>query len=337
MVNVGVVGLGMMGLTHLDYYTKLSGARVVAVADADPDRRSGKVAAKGNIEGQAQGGFDFAAVEQYADGMALIDDPDVQLVDVCLPTPLHARFAIAAMRKGKHVLVEKPLARTAADADAIVAEAQRSGVIAMPAMCMRFWPGWTWLKSAIAEKRYGRVLAAHFRRVASHPGGPFYKDGRACGGAALDLHIHDTDFIRWCFGPPRAVTSKGYSALSGCLDHMLTQYHYDDISLVTAEGGWAMQDGFPFTMQYTVNFESATAVFDLAAAEKLMVYRKGEAPAAIPVEPTMGYEHEIAYMIECVANGRQPSVVTLAEAAEAVRLIEAEVKSVETGQAVEVQ
>jgi predicted dehydrogenase len=329
MVNVGVIGLGMMGLTHLDCYAKRPDAKVVAVADADADRRSGRNRASGNIDGQAQGGFDFASVRQYADGMELIDDPEVQLVDICLPTPLHARFAIAAMRKGKHLLVEKPLARTAADADAIVAEAARSGVIAMPAMCMRFWPGWTWLKTAIAENTCGLVRSAHFRRLASHPGAPFYLDGRACGGAALDLHIHDADFVRWCFGPPRSVSSHGYTGVSGCIDHIVTHYHYDDVPLVVAEGGWTMQPGFPFTMQYTVNFEHATAVYDLAAADKLMLYRKGEAPTAIPVDPSMGYDHEIAYILDCIQAARPPIIVTLAEAAEAVRLVEAELRSMQ--------
>src|SRR5260370_39218043 len=72
MINVGVIGLGMMGLTHLDVYAAAAGARVVAIADADPDRRSGKVKASGNVEGQAKGGFDVASVKGYADGMELI-------------------------------------------------------------------------------------------------------------------------------------------------------------------------------------------------------------------------------------------------------------------------
>src|SRR5947209_3168669 len=191
MINVGVIGLGMMGLTHLDVYAGLGmKAKVAAIADPDADRRSGKSRAAGNVEGQAKGQFDLASARGYADGMELIRDPSVQLVDICLPTPLHKPFAIAALEAGKHVLVEKPLARTSADAFAIADAADRafekSGAIAMPAMCIRFWPGWTWLKEAIERQTYGRVLSARFTRLATHPPGTFYANAEASGAAALD-------------------------------------------------------------------------------------------------------------------------------------------------------
>ena len=148
MINVGVIGLGMMGLTHLDVYVGSKNAKVVAVADADPNRLSGKVQARGNVDGQAQGKFDVTKVKGYTDALALINDPQVQMIDVCLPTPLHKKFGIAVLEAGKHLLMEKPLARTSADAYALVDAAEiafkKSGALAMPAMCMRFWPGWNW-------------------------------------------------------------------------------------------------------------------------------------------------------------------------------------------------
>jgi predicted dehydrogenase len=340
MHKVGIIGLGMMGATHLDVYAKREDVRVVAVADVDPDRRSGRTIAAGNIKGQAQGGFDFSTVKQYAEGMDLIRDAGVEIVDVCLATPLHRRYAEAALAAGKHTLVEKPLARTAVDAAAIADAASKApGAVAMPAMCMRFWPGWTWLKEAVASRRYGRVLSADFRRIASHPGGKFYCDGDACGGGILDLHIHDTDFVQYLFGVPRAVESRGYARVSGAVDHVATTYLYDnraDGPFVTAEGSWTMQGGFPFTMQYTVNFEQATAVFDLAAASPLTVYQQGKPPQPVELPAGMGYEHEIAYFLDCVAAGRQPTTVTLAQAADAVRIVEAERESVRTGRAVSV-
>ena len=63
MLNVGVIGLGMMGVTHLDVYTAMPGAKVVAVADAIADRLSGRERAAGNVKGQAQGAFDLASVK----------------------------------------------------------------------------------------------------------------------------------------------------------------------------------------------------------------------------------------------------------------------------------
>ena len=337
-INVGVIGLGMMGATHLDAYATLPQARVAAVADPNPDLRSGKASASGNIEGQAQGGVDLSSAAQYADGYELIADPNVEAVDICLPTPLHLDFALAAMEAGKHVLIEKPLARTAEDAQRLVeAAAQHPEQIVMPAMCMRFWPGWDWLKQAIDAGTYGPVRAAHLRRVSPHPGGAFYRDGDACGGAILDLHIHDTDFVQWCFGPPAAVSSRGYAKVTDRVDHVFTDYRYDvpDAPGVTAEGGWAMADGFPFNMQYTVNFEQATVVFDLSASEPLTLYHEGKAQP-IDLPKGMGYEHEIRYFIECIAAGRQPERGTAADAARAVAIVEAEAQSIRDGQPVAV-
>jgi predicted dehydrogenase len=337
MIRVGVVGLGMMGLTHLDVYSELEGVSVVAIADADPARRSGQVKAEGNVKGQAQGKFDITKVRAYSDGMELINDPEVDVVDICLPTPLHRKFSISALQAGKHLLVEKPLARTAADAFAIAEAAERASGIAMPAMCMRFWPGWSWLKQAIDEKRYGKVLAAKFVRLASHPGGPFYSNAEASGAAALDLHIHDADFVRFCFGPPTAVNSRGYSKVTTGVDHLETQYAFDEVPLVVAEGGWCMEGAYPFRMQYTVNFERATAVYDMLASQPLVLYEKGAEAAAVPVDSVMGYRLEIEYFINCVRQGRRPDVVTLRDGAEAVRLVEAEVQSVKEGRAVSLE
>ncbi|MEM1444541.1 MAG: Gfo/Idh/MocA family oxidoreductase [Planctomycetota bacterium] len=335
-IQVGVIGLGMMGMTHLDAYAKLSNARVVAVADRNEDKRTGRTKASGNIEGQAQGGFDFDTVKQYAEPADLIADPDVQLVDVCLPTPTHVKFALTALEAGKHVLIEKPLARTAEQADQIIAAAERSPGLTMCAMCMRFWPGWTWLKDAVDQQTYGTVHAATFRRLADHPGGKYYEDGDACGGAILDLHIHDADFVQYLFGMPESVTSVGYSKLTNRVDHVATQYHFagSNPPLVTAEGGWSMAKGFGFRMEYTVNFAEATAVFDLAQSEPLTLYRSGAEPETIELPEGMGYEHEIRYFLDCLASGEKPSRITLASAADSIRLIEAEARSVEARQRV---
>ncbi len=331
MIRVGVVGVGLMGGTHLDVYAKRSDAKVVAVSDRIRERREGKAGAAGNIEGQAQGGFDFSSVKKYAEGFDLIRDGDVDLVDICLPTDLHLEYALAALEGGKHVLIEKPLARTSGEAERIAQAARRAKGLAMCAMCMRFWPEWVWLEEAVKRRTYGKVKAAHFRRVASHPGGAFYSDGERCGGALLDLHIHDTDFVSHCFGLPSAVSSRGYAAVSGAIDHVVTSYVYDDVPIVVAEGGWAMAPGFGFHMQYTVNFERATAVFDFDALEKLMLYERGKKPRAVHVKRGMGYEHEIAYILDCIQRRRKPRTVTLSDAATSVRIVEAERRSIATG------
>lgn len=332
-IKVGVVGLGMMGLTHLDAYSKLEGVEVVALADRDEDRLSGKSQAGGNIEGQAKGGFDYSRVRKYTDAAELISAPDIDVVDICLPTPAHVPFGIKVLEAGKHLLTEKPLARSYADAMRLVEASESSDKISMCAMCMRFWPGWTWLKESIEDKRFGRLLSVSFRRVASHPQGPFYADGEANGGAALDLHIHDADFIQFLFGMPKSVSSVGYSSKTSAVDHIATRYDIGTETLVRAEGSWAMANGFAFRMQYTANFEHATAEFDSSAEHALTLAKDGHRSPVV-LDAGMGYDHEIAYFLDCVRNNRRPGIVTMRDAANAVRLIEAEVQSVRSGKPV---
>jgi predicted dehydrogenase len=337
MIKVGVCGLGMMGSTHLDIYQNHDDVQIVAVADANPSRLSGESKAAGNIDGQAQGGFDLSKVEQYSDAADLIANADVDVVDICLPTSLHQKFALQAIAAKKHVLVEKPLCRSAAEAKVLVEAAEAADTVVMSAMCMRFWPGWDWLAESVGSRRFGAVLGATFRRVVSHPGGEFYLDGKQCGGALLDLHIHDTDFINHCFGMPKAVTSSGYSQITGAVDHVMTQYHYDDIPLVAAEGGWCMSDGFAFSMRYNVNFENATASYDLDRDDALMLFEKGQEPRAIPLVDGMGYDHEIAFFLDCIRTGSKPELSALRTAAEALVIYEAELKSTEENSRVSIQ
>jgi predicted dehydrogenase len=198
---------------------------------------------------------------------------------------------------------------------------------------MRFWPQWEWVKKAVVEKRHGKVLSATFRRVASMPPG-WYKNGEISGGAALDLHIHDTDFVQYLFGMPKAVYSRGYTMTSGELDHLTTQYQFDDVPHVTAEGGWTLAQGYGFTMRYTVNFEQATADYDLGREKSpLMLLHEGKADV-IDLGPEHGYVRELRYFVDCVKNKRKPAVVTADDGVRSVKIVEAEVQSVRSGNVV---
>ena len=214
-VNVAVVGLGFMGVTHIKTYQQLKTARIVAVCDAVRLPVNGILpGVAGNITGS--GALDLGRdVKVYRELADVLADPEVELVDLCVPTMLHPEQAIAALKAGKHVLCEKPLALNSAQACKIVQAAQSAPGFFMPAMCMRFWPGWSCLKEVVAEKPYGKIQAARFRRMSPMPGWSkaTYSSGKLSGGALLDLHIHDTDFVQFLFGRPASVFSSwGHSA-----------------------------------------------------------------------------------------------------------------------------
>ena len=219
-VNVAVVGLGFMGVTHIKAYQQIKSARLVAVCDAVRLPVKGVLAGiSGNVSGSDAINLcrDIKVCRQLEQVLA---DPAVDLVDLCVPTPLHAPQAIAALQAGKHVICEKPLARTSAIARDIVKAVKSAKGFFMPAMCMRFWPGWGWLKELAENKTYGKILTARFRRVSAPPGWSrdSYFKGVDSGGALLDLHIHDTDFVQFLFGRPSSVFSTGLSRFSGAID-----------------------------------------------------------------------------------------------------------------------
>ncbi len=330
-LKVGVIGLGSMGSTHLDIYSQISEVEVVAVADPKKNRLDGSSKAEGNISGQAQGSVVGFEAKKYLDGMDLIDDPDIELVDICVGTNLHFVFVEAALAKGKHVLVEKPLARTYDEAKKIVELALNSSTNIMSAMCLRYWPAWVWLKKVIDNKQYGRCLSLTCKRQTSHPPGTFYSNDDECGGALLDLHVHDTDFINYCFGMPKAVFSQGYKGPSGGIDHVATHYIYDqsqNAPLVTAEGTWTMQEGYGFNMSYTANFEKATACYLLDDEETLTLFRSSYEPEIIKLDEGMGYEFEIRSFVDEILRGEKSDMTLLNQAAKSIAIIEAEQVSI---------
>ena len=261
-IGVGVIGLGFMGATHIRAYQAADTAgfacRLVAVSDPNADRLRGTVAAAGNLASgageQGESLFDPTRVCTHIDAAALLNDPAVELVSICTPTDSHVDLAIAALRAGKHVLVEKPVAIRSSEARRLAEVVRASDRLCMPGMCMRFWPGWDWLRERVRDEAYGQVLSATFQRLGSPPSWSpeFYGDLSRSGGPLFDLHIHDADFIRWCFGPPRGVVSTGTPA------HITTIYRYEagkGPAHVVAEGGQNHAPGFPFKMRYIVAFE----------------------------------------------------------------------------------
>lgn len=337
-VRVGVVGLGFMGVMHIRAYQRVRGATLAAVCDPVRQPQNGVLTDPGgNVGDAAPVKLNMKQVRAYRALDDLLNDAEVDLVDICVPTHLHPLVASAALSSGKHVLCEKPLARTAAQAREIAQAARKAKGFFMPAMCMRFWPGWSWLKPAIEQKTYGAVLAARFRRVAEPPGWgrENYFKGAQSGGALLDLHIHDTDFVQFCFGRPRSVFSAGCSHFSGAIDHVVTQYQFASKVPVSAEGSWLVTPGGGFNMSYTVHFEEAMADFDFARGpEALRLYVRGKPVRVIKPKGPDGYALELQHMVDSIRSGRAPTIVTPADGVGAVEICEAEERSVLTGQVV---
>lgn len=335
-VNVAVVGLGFMGVTHIKTYQKLKAAKIVAVCDSVRLPVNGVLpGVTGNITGS--GAIDLGReVKVYRVLDEVLADPQVELVDLCVPTLLHPEQSIAALKAGKHVLCEKPLALSSAQARKIVQAAQAASGFFMPAMCMRFWPGWSFLKQVVKERPYGKVQVASFRRMSPMPGWSkaTYSSGKLSGGALLDLHIHDTDFVQFLFGRPKSVFATGVTR-GDSIDHVVTQYNFPGGPAVYAEGGWLLMGNF--NMSYSLLCERATLDYDLARGnEALRIAEQGKAPRFMKCDGPDGYGGEISYMLEAIRSGKAPKVVTARDGLSAVEICEAEARSVRSGRIVAV-
>lgn len=291
------------------------------------------VGASGNVGGAdpIQLGLDVKVLRRFED---LLADPMIDVVSICTPTPLHAEQSIAALRVGKHVLCEKPMGRTPAVAREIAVAAKTAKGFFMPAMCMRFWPGWGQLQSLVTQETYGKVLAARFRRVSGPPswGLKTYFNGAESGGALLDLHIHDADFVQFLFGRPQRVFSTGGARFSGAIDHVVTQYDVTSGATVHAEGSWIQTRGF--AMQYTINFERATLDFDKSRGAEALRIEDESGTRYEKFEETDGYRVQAQYFVERIQGKRAPTLVTAANGVSAVEICAAEELSIQTRQPV---
>jgi len=328
MLRIGIAGFGFMGRMHYRCWKAINGAQVAAICDTNPNIVEDTKRAVGNIEG-AEGAVDFGDVELYADFDRMLKSVKLDAVSITLPTYLHADHSIKAMRKGVNVLCEKPMALSVKDCDRMIRAAERSGKVLQIGHCVRFWPEYAEAKKIVDSGKYGKVIAAMFQRLGSAPQWSidnWFMDEKRSGGMALDLHIHDTDFVQYLFGMPRAVCSFSAKAGTGELLHIVTQYLYDD-KVVTAEGGWAMMPKFGFEMSFNIMLERATIVYDLTRQPMFKVY-PAEGEAFTPqVEKGDGYSRQTEHFARIIRGEKVEAVITLQQSRDSVKIVEAEKKS----------
>jgi predicted dehydrogenase len=338
MLKVGIVGFGFMGRTHYKCWKALDDAEVVAICDANPNIVEDTKRAVGNI-GDPNETVDFNCLKLYTDFDKMLAGEELDAVSITLPTYLHPDISVKALSAGLNVMCEKPMALNAEACAPMVEAAKRSGKILQIGHCVRFWPEYAKTKELIDSGEYGRVVAAMFQRLGAAPTWSidnWFLDEKRSGGMALDLHIHDTDYVQYLFGMPKAVCSFGAKAPGGGLAHIVTQYVYDDDKVVTAEGGWAMTPSFGFEMSFNVALEKATIVYDLTRDPMFRVC-PAEGQAFTPeVEKGDGWFLQIAHFAKAVSGKKVKPITTLAESMNSVKIVDAEKESVRTGQKVSI-
>ena len=233
-------------------------------------------------------------------------------------------------------LVKKPMALSVAECDRMVAAANEADRVLMVAHCIRFWPEYVALKALVDSGEYGNVRHANFTRISA---APFWSTENwmmtpeRSGGVMLDMHIHDVDYIRFLFGNPKSVQVRGFEK-NGMNTYALANYQYDDNKIVTAESGWDYPGAFPFRMTFRVVLEKATIEWDDARGA-MKVYPVESEPLTPELLTGDGYHREISYFLDCIENGKKPSIVTPFETRESIRLVRLEIEALQSGKVLE--
>lgn len=335
-VGIGIVGMGFMGTTHLAQVREVRGARLAAIVTSDPRKARGDFRGiRGNF-GSGLGRVDLGGVAVYPSLEPMLQDPGVDLVDICLPSHLHAPAALRALEGGKHVLVEKPIAVRPAEARQMLASARRRRRLLMVGQVLKFFPEFAWLAAAIRSRRYGELLGLHLARRISAPSwgeGSWFADPGKSGGMVVDLHIHDTDLVVHLLGKPQAVSSSGL-VRNGRVDFLRTVYlGLDGGALVSSEAGWINAPGLAFVHAYDAYFEHATCHFDSSRGPAPRLYgKKGWKDVVCPGGD--GFRAELDAAVRAVQAGQPAPGLDAASALASLEVCLAEEKSVRTGRAV---
>ncbi len=322
-MKIAVVGLGFMGSTHLKAWRSVGGAELAAVVSDSPAKLEGDLSTiQGNIGGPGEW-FDFSGVRKYRKVEEALADPEIEAVDLCNPTHLHAPVTIRALEAGKHVLVEKPMALDGEEADRMLAAARQSGRLLMVAQVLRFWADYQPLIERCDSGRLGTVRSALFRRRCAAPGwGKWLKDRDQGGGGVFDLLIHDVDLCISLFGMPEAVSATGYEDMAAGIDLVTANLHYAGIGSVIVTGGWHHPQAYPFSMEYTVSGDGGTIEYS-SAGRPVTLYRPDGEAETLSVPAQDGFAGELGYFLDCAMNSRRPDRCDPSESAAAVRLTRA--------------
>ncbi len=292
-MRIGILGSGMMGQQHLAALATLPG--LSAVTRTSP----------------AYAGRSFPTREAFY--LALLRDPEVDAIDICLPTALHPEIAIAALEAGKHVLCEKPLALNLTHCRSIVAAASRSRATFMVAHVVRFFPAYVHLAHAVSDHRYGALHQLSLTRVSGLPSwAPWLTDPAESGGAILDLLIHDFDQALALCGPPATLTASPIDS-SNTLHCTLTY----PSTTVHIRGGW-FSDGRPFAMGFHAHFAHGSLLF---RDNRLTLTSPGSPDTTEISFPDIDpYAEQLRAFAACCQAGTQPGECTASAGLAAVQL-----------------
>ncbi len=293
MLKIGLVGVGGISHSHIDAWEKMEDAQLVAMCDIRPERME-----------------KFPDKHRYTDFDEMLANEEFDIIDICLPTYLHADFAVKAMEKGINVITEKPISLKEEDIDRVYKTAEKNNVKFMVAQVLRFWPEYELLKEIYETKKYGKLLSGTMTRLGCYPRWSWdgwMMDEKRSGLVPFDLHIHDLDFMVYAFGMPK-VAHQFRSKLPD-QDFISISYDFGDFQ-INSEASW-YATSYPFTAEFRFQFEDAVVanengkmLIHLRDDKKIDLSEEAEGETGdINLPKSNAYANEIRYFADCVING----------------------------------
>ncbi|MDO9542616.1 MAG: Gfo/Idh/MocA family oxidoreductase [Kiritimatiellia bacterium] len=318
-IKMLLAGAGFMGRVHLETARKLASVKYIGVVDVkEPLAR--KLAASFGLKA-------------YTDLDTAIEATTPDAVDLCVPTPWHRPMVAICAARSVHVLCEKPIALTGADARDIRTMAAKTGIRVMIAHVLRFWPEYAFTVAVARRGLFGKIRAVECRRLSAPPGwNSWMMRPELGGGAVLDLQIHDMDFILQLLGKPATIWSEGIQN-SGAFIEVVNRLEYFSGTIVEVKASFLMPLSYPFRMAFSVEFEKGVFEMDSwrAKGKRLRIYPARGKMYCPKLEQLDPYGAEIDYFARRLRAGKPFSRAPLDESITALDLCLASKKSCATG------
>lgn len=320
-LTIGLIGAGTMAGIHLPAWRSL-GARVVVYS---ADGRAPELAAAANKAEPRT-----VAVETLDE---LLDH--CQVVDICTPTFTHKDLILAAARAGRHIICEKPLARTVREAEEAVAAAESAGVMLFPAHVVRFFPEYEVMANAVKSGTVGDLAVLRFTRAGTFPNwSAWFADDELSGGILLDQMVHDFDFARYIAGEVTKVHAQ-VRAKPSDVQPVVTAtatLSHESQAITHVHGEWGLT-GTPFRTTFRIAGSDGLLQHD---SERNKAYRVTQQTRGGGVPSTESpYLAELREFATAITSSTQPRV-TARDGIEAVRIAAAAIESAATGRAIEI-
>lgn len=292
MLKIGLVGVGGISHSHIDAWEKMEDAQLIAMCDIRPERME-----------------KFPDKHRYTDFDEMLANEEFDIIDICLPTYLHADFAVKAMEKGINVITEKPISLKEEDIDRVYKTAEKNNVKFMVAQVLRFWPEYELLKEIYETQKYGKLLSGTMTRLGCYPRWSWdgwMMDEKRSGLVPFDLHIHDLDFMVYAFGMPKV--AHQYRSKLPDQDFISISYDFGDFQ-INSEASW-YATSYPFTAEFRFQFEHAVVanengkmLIHLRDDKKIDLSEDAEGETGdINLPKSNAYANEIRYFADCVIN-----------------------------------